>query len=102
MRRRDFIALVGSVVAWPFGVRAQQPAMPVIGFLHLGSERSIEAEIKAFRSGLAELGYGEGEKIRVLYRFADGNAERHSALTVELVSLGARIIVTSNTGAIRA
>src|SRR5262245_5774951 len=76
--------------------------MPVIGFLNLGWERSNRHIINSFRSALTELGYTEGENIRVLYRFADGSSERLSGLTAELVSLGAKIIVVSNTGVIRA
>jgi putative ABC transport system substrate-binding protein len=102
MRRREFVALVGAAAAWPLTVRAQQPAIPVIGFLYLGSERSVQPGIEAFRSGLAALGYREGENIRVLYRFAEGSVERLSTLAVELVSLGAKIIVTGSTTAIRA
>ena len=75
---------------------------PVIGFLDLRSERSVQPVIAAFRSGLAELGYNEGENIRVLYRFANERAERLSSLTIELVTLGATIIVTSSTTAIQA
>jgi putative tryptophan/tyrosine transport system substrate-binding protein len=103
MKRRAFITLIGgAAAAWSSRVRAQQPAIPTIGWLYLGSERSVHGIIEAFRSGLAELGYAEGKNIRVLYRFADGNADRLSALTSELVSLGATIIVTSSTTAIRA
>jgi putative tryptophan/tyrosine transport system substrate-binding protein len=104
MKRREFIILVGgAAAAWSSQVRAQQPAMPTIGWLHLGSERPVQgSSIGAFRSGLAALGYREGKNIRVLYRYADGNADRLPALTLELVSLGATIIVTSSTIAIRA
>ena len=76
--------------------------MPVIGFLHSGSERSVQPYIDAFRSGLAVLGYVQDQNIRVLYRFADGKVERLSEMTTELVSLGAKIIVTSSTHGIRA
>jgi len=103
MRRREFMALVGGgALTWSLAARAQQPAMPVIGFLHLGSDVGMEPIIEAFRSGLAALGYREGETIRVLYRFADGNVERFSEMTTELASLGIKIIVTSGTTAIRA
>src|SRR5215475_11184513 len=102
MRRREFLTIVSSTVAWPLAAWAQQPVMPVVGLLHLGSEGSIQSGIKAFRSGLAELGYTEGENIRVLYRFAEGRVERVSELANELVSLDARVIITSGTTAIRA
>ena len=101
--RRQLLALVGAIAfVWPLAVRAQQPMTPVIGFLDLRSERSVQPVIAAFRSGLAELGYNEGENIRVLYRFANERAERLSSLTIELVTLGATIIVTSSTTAIQA
>jgi putative ABC transport system substrate-binding protein len=76
--------------------------MPVIGFLYLGSERSIQPSIDAFRSGLVALGYKEGENVQVLYRFAEGSVERLSNLAVELVSIGAKIIVTGGTTSIQA
>jgi putative ABC transport system substrate-binding protein len=75
--------------------------MPTIGWLYLGSEPSVRYAVEAFRLGLAALGYTEGKNIRVLYRHADGHAERLSALTIELVSLGAVIIVTAGTTTIR-
>ena len=76
--------------------------MQTVGWLHLGSELSVRPVVETFRSGLADLGYAEGKNIRVLYRFADGDADRLSSLTLELVSLGATIIVTAGTTAIRA
>jgi putative ABC transport system substrate-binding protein len=74
--------------------------MPTIGFLALGREGDLQSIIKAFRSGLTALGYTEGKNIRVLYRYADLNVDRLSPLTIELVSLGATIIVTAGTPAI--
>jgi putative tryptophan/tyrosine transport system substrate-binding protein len=106
MKRRAFITLIGGAVAvWSSRAHGQQPAMPTIGFLELGSELSARQDqdvIEGFRSGLADLGYTEGRNIRVLYRFADGNADRLSALVLELVSLGATIILTASTTAITA
>ena len=104
MKRREFIALVGgAILPWPRSAGAQSTARkepPVVGVLELGSEyRDV---IEAFRSGLAALGYVEGQNIRLLYRFADGKAERLSDLTTELVSLGARVIVTAGTTAVQA
>ena len=101
MKRRDFITLIGSAVgAWSSRAHAQQPAMRTIGFLHLGSE-PVEI-IEAFRSGLVAFGYTEGKNIQVLYRFANGNADQLSGQTHELASLGATVIVTAGTTAIRA
>jgi len=104
MRRREFISLIGGAAAvWSSRALAQQPAMPTIGWLYMGSEPSTQDEIiEAFRSGLADLGYSDGKNIRVLYRYADGSVDRLSALTLESVSLGAKVIVTAGTTAIRA
>src|SRR5215471_11902224 len=103
MRRREFITLIAGVAAvWSSRAHTQQLPMPTIGWLYLGSELSVRQSVEGFRSGLADLGYAEGENIRVLYRYADGNAERLSTLAVELVSLGAKIIVTAGTTSIRA
>jgi putative tryptophan/tyrosine transport system substrate-binding protein len=86
---RELICLTGGVAFAEAPVaRAQQPIMSGIGFLALATERDSQPFIEAFRSGLAALGYTEGKNIRVLYRFAYGNADRLSALTLELVSLG--------------
>src|SRR5262245_19782977 len=103
MRRREFTTLVGGAAAvWSSRALAQQPAMPTIGWLYLGSEPSNRDEVEGFRSGLAALGYTEGKNIRVLYRYADGDVDRLSALAVELVALGATIIVTTSSGSVRA
>ena len=103
MKRREFIAVVGGAAAvWLSRADAQQPAMRTIGWLYLGSEPSTQSVIEGFRSGLSDWGYTEGKNIRVLYRYADGSVDRLSALTIESVSLGARIIVTAGTTAIRA
>jgi putative ABC transport system substrate-binding protein len=103
MRRREFITLIGVATAvWSSRAQAQQPAMPTIGYLSTGSELAARPQSEAFQSGLASLGYTEGKNIRVLYRYADGKTERLSALATELVSLGAMVIVTGGTQAIRA
>jgi len=103
MKRRAFITLIGgAAAAWSSRAHAQQRAMPTIGFLHLGSEHGFRPLVEAFRSGLVDLGYTEGKNIRVLYRYADENVDHLSSLTLELVSLGAMVIVTSGTTSIRA
>ena len=103
MRRREFIGLAGCLaIAGSPEAHAQQPGIPIIGFLSLGWEHDYQRIIEAFLSGLATFGYAEGKNIRVLYRFANGNTGDLSKLTVELASLGAVIIVTNNTTTIRA
>ena len=72
MRRREFIAALGGAVAMPFAVHAQQPAMPVIGYLSSGSPRGFATRLAAFRQGLQEIGYREGQNVAIEYRWAEG------------------------------
>ena len=93
MRRRDFIAGLGSVVAWPLIVRAQQrPAMPVIGYLSARSSESDVAMLAAFRRGLAEIGYAEGRNLAIETRFADGQYDRLLALGTDLIGRQVAVI----------
>lgn len=97
MKRRHFIALIGSVAAWPLGARAQQSAMPVIGFLHPTSPDAFPDRLRAFRQGLKDTGYAEGENLVTIYRFAENQLERLPALAGELVSSRVAVIVAANT-----
>jgi putative tryptophan/tyrosine transport system substrate-binding protein len=98
MRRREFITLVGSAVAWPLGAHAQQK-IPRIGFMG-NSTAALETNlVDAFREGLRELGYEEGRNIAIEYRWADGNYDRFPTLAEELIAARVDAIVTAGTPA---
>ena len=97
MRRRDFIKVIAgsAAVAWPLAERAQQPAMPVIGFLDSRSPEAVVSRLRAFRLGLQETGYVEGENVAITYRFAENQLERLSDLARDLVQRRVAVIVTA-------
>jgi putative tryptophan/tyrosine transport system substrate-binding protein len=103
VQRRNFIALLGSAATWPLAARAQQAVMPVVGFLNPTSSRLYEFNAAAFRKGLQDAGFVEGENVRIEYRWGEGDYSRLPALAAELVALKVAVIgATGDVGSARA
>ena len=93
MRRREFISLLGGATAWPLAARAQQPALPVIGFLHVAFPGPYTQHLAAFRQGMKQSGYVEGQNVAIEYRWANNEPDRLSELAADLVNRQVALIV---------
>ena len=98
LRRREFIALLGGAAAWPFAAHAQQPALPVVGFLSAAT--TLSERLRALGQGLKETGYIEGDNVVLAFRFAEGQHDRLPALALELARRQASVIVAGSTPAV--
>ncbi|HEY6699260.1 MAG TPA: ABC transporter substrate-binding protein [Pseudolabrys sp.] len=100
MQRREFIkAIAGSAVAWPLAAKAQQPTMPVVGFINAAAAQDYKRQLAAFLKGLGETGYIEGHNVTIEYRWAEGNNDRLPALTADLIGRQVAVIAATSTPA---
>jgi len=99
MRRREFIAGLGSAALWPLVAQAQQPVIPIVGFLNSQSAQNYQRQLAAFLDGLAEAGYVDGRNVKIEYRWAENHSDRLPALMADLVEKKATVIAATSTPA---
>jgi putative ABC transport system substrate-binding protein len=99
MRRREFLGVLGGATAWPFAARAQQAALPVVGFIRSASLADATHLVTAFRQGLKEAGFVEGQNVAIEYRYADNQIDRLPVLVAELIRRPVAVIVGNNIAA---
>ena len=99
MRRREFVSLLGGAAAWPLATYGQQPAMPTIAYLGPTSLEAVAGRLRAFREGLKETGYVEGENVAIGYRFAEGQNDQLPPMAIELARRQASVLVTGGNAA---
>jgi putative ABC transport system substrate-binding protein len=102
MRRRDFVMLLGGAATWPLIALAQQPAMPVIGFLRSSTLADATNLMSAFRQGLQETGYVEGQNVAIEYRFAENGRDKLTALVKDFIHRPVAVIVGNLVAALAA
>jgi len=99
MRRREFIAVIGTATAWPFVARAQQPNIPLVGFLNVGSSDGYRPMAAAFRQGLQETGYVEGQNFAIEYRWGEGQSDRLPPMIADFIHRQVAVIAATSTPA---